>query len=122
MTKPRKRARPKVEPISDEQAQALIKKVEDCVYSFTGNFDELESAIGMLFIGPLVGWRILVLIHNKRTIRRYEEILGINIRKDFQPEGPFTYKSLGYEVVQKLQKFWKAVSGEIVVENRRNLA
>ena len=122
MTKTRKRPRPKVEPISDEQAQALIKNVEDCVYSFTGNFDELESAIGMMFIGRLAGWRVLVLMHNKRTIRRYEEIVGMNIREDFQPEGPFTYKSLGYEVVQKLQKFWKGVSGEIVVENRRDLA
>ncbi len=122
MTKPRKRPRPKVEPISNEQAQALVKKVEDCVYSFTGNFDELESALGMMFIGPLVGWRVLVLIHNKRTIRNYEKILGINIREAFPAEGPLTFKSLGYEVVQKLQKFWKGVSGEIVIENRRDLA
>ena len=71
------------------------------------SFEELESAIGMMFIGPLIGWRVLVLIHNKRTIRKYEEILGINIREAFPAEGPFTYKSLGYEVVQKLQKFWK---------------
>lgn len=122
MTKPRKRPRPEVKPLADEQAQAVLKKVEDSVYSFSGNFEELESAIGMMLIGPLVGWRVLVLIHNKRTIRKYEQILNINIREDFPPEGPFTYKSMGYEVVQKLQKFWKGVSGEIPVDNRRELA
>lgn len=122
MGKPRKRPRPKVDPVADEQAQAILKKVQDSVYQFTGSFDELESAIGMLFLGPLIGWKVLVLIHNKRTIRRYEEILGINIREAFPPEGPYTYKSLGYELVQKLQKFWKAVSGEVPVENRRELA
>lgn len=122
MTKPRKRPRPHIAPLTNEQAQALLKLVEDRSYEFVGNFDELESAMGMLFLGPLIGWKVLVLIHNKRTIRKYEEILGINIREAFPPEGPFTYKSLGYEVVQKLQKFWKGVSGEIAVEGRRELA
>jgi len=122
MSKSRKRPRPKVDPLTDEQAQALLKCVEDSAYEFVGPFEELESALGMLFLGRLVGWKVLVLIHNKRTIRKYEEILGINIREAFEPEGPFSYKSVGYEVVQKLQKFWKGVSGEIAVDNRRELA
>lgn len=122
MTKPRKRPRPHIPRVTNEQAQALLKLVEDRAYEFSGNFDELESAMGMLFLGPLIGWKVLVLIHNKRTIRKYEEILGINIREAFPAEGPFYYKSVGYEVVQKLQKFWKGVSGEIPVENRRELA
>ncbi len=122
MTKPRKRPRPHIPRRTDEEAQALLKLVEDRIYGFVGNFDELESAIGMLFLGPLIGWKVLVLIHNKRTIRKYEEILGINIREAFPAEGPLTYKSIGYEVVQKLQQFWKGVSGEIPVENRRELA
>ncbi len=121
MTKPRKRPRPHVPPPTDEQAQALLKRVEDRIYLFVGNFDELESAIGMLFIGPLVGWRVLALIHNKRTIRNYEKILDIKIREVFPEEGPLYYKSVGYEIVQKLQKFWKGVSGEIPIENRREL-
>jgi hypothetical protein len=122
MAQSRKRPKPKVDPISHEEALEQLKLVQDATYAFTGNFEELESALGMLFLGPLVGWKVLVLIHNKRTIRKYEQILGINIREVFPEEGPYTYKSIGYEVVQKLQKFWKGVSGEIPVEGRRELA
>ena len=122
MTKPRKRPRPQVPPLSDEEAQALIKRVEDATYEFTGTFDELESAIGMFFLGRLAGWKVIVLIHNKRTIRKYEKILGIEIRKEFEPEGPFAYKSLGLDITKKLQTFWKAVSGEVPLKERRELA
>lgn len=114
--------RPKVEPLADEQAQALLKQVQDSTYDFTGQFGELESAIGMLFLGPLVGWKVLILLHNKRTIRKYEQILGINIREAFPPEGPYSYKSLGYEIAQKMQNFWKAVSGEVPIDRRRELS
>ena len=123
MSTPRKRRpRPKVAPHTEEQAQAVLVKVQDSVYNFAGNFEELESAVGMLFLGPLLGWKVLVLIHNKRTIRKYEEILGINIREAFPEEGPYTYKSIGYEWVQGIKKFWKGVSGEVAVEGRRELS
>lgn len=118
----KRRPQPKVEPLSNDEAQKLLKHVQDAIYNFKGPFDELESALGMLMMGPLVGWKVLVLIHNKRTIRKYEEILGIKVREAFPEEGPYTYKSLGYEWVQKIQNFWKAVSGEVQVEGRRELS
>ncbi len=121
MVKPRKLPRPHVPPRTDKEAQALLKHVEDRIYHFVGQVDELEAAIGMLFIGPLFGWKVLVFIHNKRTIRKYEEILGIKVREAFPAEGPYHNKSVGYEFVQKIQQFWKGVSGEIVVEDRRKL-
>ena len=80
---------------------------------FTGYLDELEAAIGVLHMGDHLGWKPLVLIHNKRTIRKYEEILDINIREFFPPEGPSAYRSLGYTIAKKIGNFWKAVSGEI---------
>ncbi len=121
MTKPRKPPRPHVRPLTDEEAQALLKRVEDAAYKFKGPFDELESAVGMFFLGRLFGWRLIVLIHNKRTIRKYEDILGIDIRKEFDPEGPFIDKSVGMDIVNGLKSFWKAVSGEVPVEGRREL-
>lgn len=116
-----KRPRPHIPQLSPEETQKLIKLVEDASYEFRGNFDELEAALGMLMVGRLIGWRVLVLIHNKRTIRKYEEILGIKIREFFPETGPLTYKSLGYKLTQNLGNFWKAVSGEFKVENRREL-
>lgn len=120
MAKPRKPVN--IPPLTAKQAQDLMKQVERATDEFQGLFDELESALGMLMIGRLVGWKVLVLIHNKRTIRKYEQILGINIREAFPEEGPLATKSLGLELVKKLGNFWKAVSGEIKVEERRELA
>lgn len=42
--------------------------------SFHGDLEDLEAALGMLRLGQHLGWKVLVLIHNKRTIREYEEI------------------------------------------------
>lgn len=107
--------------VSAEEAARRVNIANAATKRFSGSFDELEGAIGMFHVGYLMGWRVLVLIHNKRTIRKYEEILGISIREEFPEDGPFADKSLAYEIVQKAKNFWKAVSGEIPVENRRHL-
>jgi len=120
MAKPRKPVH--IPPLSAKETQDIVKRIENATKDYVGTFDELESAIGMYMIGRLVGWRVLVLIHNKRTIRRYEEILGgIRIREIFPEEGPLAHKSVGLELVKKIGNFWKAVSGEIKVEDRREL-
>lgn len=111
----------KMPEVSAEEASRRVKIANAATKRFEGSFDELEGALGMFFLGYLVGWRVLVLIHNKRTIRKYEVILDIEIRKEFPETGPFTEKSLAYDLVQKAKTFWKAVSGEVPLENRRRL-
>lgn len=111
----------KIPHVSPEDAQRMVRLVDEAIKRFEGDLDELESAIGMYFVGRLTGWKVIVLIHNKRTIKKYEEILGISVREEFEPEGPFAVKSVGYEVVQKLGNFWKAVAGEVRLEQRREL-
>lgn len=119
MAKPKKRVH--IPPLPAEEAYDLMKKLDEAVREFDGQFDELENALGMMLLGRLVGWKILALIHNKRSIRKYEEILGIKIREAFPEEGPLTHKSVGYELIKKLGNYWKAVSGEAKVEDRRTL-
>lgn len=119
MAKPHKPVH--IPPLSPKECQDLVKQVEQVTKDFAGPFEQLESALGMLMMGRLVGWKVLVLIHNKRTIREYEKILGINIRQAFPAEGPLVHKSAGLELVKKLGNFWKAVSGEQPVEDRREL-
>jgi len=96
-----------------DRALQLYEIEREAIASFSGSFDELEAAIGMLHMGDHVGWKPLVLIHNKRTIRKYEEILGITVRDFFQDEGPSSERSMGYRIVKKIGNFWKAVSGEL---------
>ena len=100
-------------PYSRERIDQLHEIERQAFARFTGQFDELEAALGMLHMGDHIGWKPLVLIHNKRTIRKYEEILGIEIREFFEPEGPSSERSLGYSIAKKIGNFWKAVSGEV---------
>ncbi len=115
------RRRQQIVPLNPAESATLMKRVDDIARDFTGQFEELESAVGMLLIGRLFGWKVLVLIHNKRTIRKYEGILGIDIRTAFGDTGPLTYKSLGYDIAESLGQFWKVVSGNVRVENRREI-
>ena len=112
--------------IDANEAHALVMRLDEITARFRGQFDELEAAIGMYMLGRLVGWKVLALIHNKRTIRKYEEILGINVREEFDEEGPFADKSIALNVVKKLGTFWKAVNGiekdSELREKRRELA
>jgi hypothetical protein len=111
----------KIPPVSPEETHRIVRLIDEALKRFDGQIDELEGAIGMYFVGRQMGWRVLVLIHNKRTIKKYEQILEINIRKEFPEKGPFVEKSVGYLIAEKLNAFWKAVSGEIPLEHRRDL-
>lgn len=125
MPKAAKPLRP-VPLLKPEEAQALVGRLDEIIVRFQGNFNELESAIGMYMTGRLVGWKVLLLIHNKRTIRKYEEILGIDVRTEFPERGDFADKSVALNLVDGLGSFWKAVSGELkddeLREKRRDLA
>lgn len=107
--------------LTPDEMQLYLEIINKATENFRGQFDELENAIGMLMTGHLFGWRPLIIIHNKRTIRKYEEILGINIREMFPPEGPLARKSLGYKVASTFSNFWKVVSGDIKIDNRREI-
>jgi hypothetical protein len=107
--------------LTGKEAQEYIEIINKATDKFIGIFDELENAIGMLMIGRLVGWKVLAIIHNKRTIRKYEEILGINVREMFPEVGPMAAKSIGYKAALAIGNFWKVVSGDEPVDNRREM-
>lgn len=108
--------------LSPKQLDELHRIEREAIARFEGQIDELESALGMLRLGHHLGWRVLVLVHSKPTIRKYEEILGIKVRELFQEEGPSSERSQGYQIARKLENFWKAVSGDTKIENRREFA
>jgi hypothetical protein len=104
-------------PTKDE-AKALVDMLDAAIVRFDGQVDELEQAIGFYMIGRHVGWKPLVLMHNKRTIRKFEEALDIKIRETFQPEGPDAARSSAFRIAAKLSNFWRAVSGDEKVGDR----
>ena len=105
-----------------EEEAELVRIEREAIARFWGNLEDLEAALGVLRMGHHFGWRVLVLIHNKRTLRKYEEILGIDCREFFPAEGPSHERSVGYQCAKKLGNFWKAVSGAIKIEDRRLIA
>lgn len=103
------------------RTEELAQVANDAIRNFSGSADELEKALGMLMLGDYFGWKPLVVVHNKRTVRKYEGILGISVREFFPEEGPLALRSLGYSIAKDLGNFWKVVSGDISVEGRREL-
>lgn len=108
--------------ILSEEERSDLDRIEQEAFSFyEGTFDDLEKAIGMLRLGHHTGWKPLALIHSKRTIAKYEEILGIKFREYFPPEGPSADRSFAWQYAKKLSNFWKAVSGDIPVPDRQQV-
>lgn len=107
--------------LSDEQKSNLDRIEERAFIHFTGQLDELESAIGMLRMGHHLGWKVLYMIHSKKTIRKYEEILDIKVRELFPERGPSAGRSIGLRLAEGFSNFWKVVSGEVKIENRREI-
>ena len=93
---------------TDKEVMALFN---EAVTGFKGLSNELESAIGAYMLGRHVGWKPLLLIHDKKTLRKYEKILNINFREHLEPEGTLANKSVAFKAAKAFGNFWKAVSG-----------
>ncbi len=107
--------------LSDTQLKQLSEIQENAIAGFTGQLDELESALGMLTMGHHFGWKVLYLIHSKKTIRKYEDILGIKIRDIFPEKGPSSYRSYGLNIAERIGNFWKVAGGDIKIPDRRKV-
>jgi hypothetical protein len=109
----------KLKPLSVEKLKQLQEIELWAIAKFYGNLDELESALGFLRMGFQYGWKVLAIIHSKKTFKKYEQILGITARELFPDETPSSYRSRGYEFAKKIEKFWQVVNGEEKFEHKR---
>ena len=91
----------------------FTRAIDRAVKDFSGDLTTLESAIGMFIVGRKMGWKVMLLVHDKKTIRHYEKILGLSVRDELPEVGPWAHKSVAWKLVQKVSNFWKAVKGEI---------
>jgi len=90
-----------------------IVQFDNAIKEFHGDMTILESSIGAYVVGLKIGWRPLLLIHDKKTLSKYEKILGINFREELPEVGDWANKSKAWVAVQKITNYWKAVKGEI---------
>lgn len=117
---PEKPSGAKLHHYTDDEREQLRKIEEAAIADFHGGLDQLESALGMLRIGHHVGWRVLYMIHSKKTIRNYEDILKIKIRDVFPPEGPSSYRSIGLTIAKQFTNFWRVAGGDIKIPRRKD--
>jgi hypothetical protein len=59
----------------------------------------------MLRVGHHLGWKVLYAVHSKRTIREYEDILGIEVRELFNETGPSARRSIALGLSEKFSNF-----------------
>jgi hypothetical protein len=95
------------------QENDLVELINKTIKSYRGDSRKLSNAIGYLCIGRQFGWRVMLLMHDRKTIRGYETILGIESKTFFPETGPMADKSVGYWELQQVTNFWKAAKGEI---------
>ena len=102
--------------IDEEKFRGCVARVHTLMHSFKGDLHELEPAIGFMFTGYYYGWKVLHVIHSKKTVRKYEAILGFSIKDLFEAEGPYADKCNGWRAIKKISNFWKVINGEIDAE------
>ncbi|GKS70254.1 hypothetical protein W03_22580 [Nitrosomonas sp. PY1] len=99
--------------------EATEQKILQHMQEFRGVGNTLESALGALILGQFFGWRVLKILHNPATYRKYEKVLGVEF-KDICPEiTEFgKKKSVGYAITEKLGSFWAVVMGKRKVADK----
>ena len=111
-------------PLSPKKLQELHQIELRAIAKFAGPMDELESAIGFLHLGFQFGWKPLAIVHSKKTFKKYEQILDldIDIKEFFPAETDASDRSRGYSLAKTFSNFWKAVNGEEKVDHKRELS
>ena len=74
--------------------------------------DEMESALGMYMLAHHIGWKPLYVIHTKRTIKKYEGLLGIKLSEHVDEYGRDADRTNAYQIAKAASNFWRVVSGE----------
>ena len=108
----RKQPRTKTPRPTPEQAIERYSYLDNVIRQDGVQLDELESALGMYMIGFHFGWKVLYVIHSKRTIRKYEDLLGISVRETFDELGPDADRTNALKIIETVSSFWKLVSGD----------
>ena len=91
--------------VSKDEAKHRHDLIDEAIHRYQGPMDELESSIGMYMLARHMGWKVLYMIHTARTIKKYEEILGVTLSDVCEPFGPDAESSNAYKALQTVESF-----------------
>jgi hypothetical protein len=104
--------------IKDNDIDLLCRAWE----KFSGPTGEFESAVGAFVVGRLVGLDGLKVLHNWRTLRKYEDLLGISFKEVLPARTKDTRRINGIRYAERFDQFWKAIAGGVASEPDAKLA
>jgi hypothetical protein len=91
----------------------LIVHINKVIDDFLGATDELANAIGVLFLGRKIGWKPTYLLHNIRTINKYQDMLGLKFKEQMPSVTKKADSLVGWKVAGHVSNFWKVVTGQV---------
>jgi hypothetical protein len=96
--------------LSDKEANDHIV---ERIRAYKGDITDLERGIGCFYVGREFGWKVMLLVHDRKSVTKYERLLGLDFRQELPEVGKYAHKSMAWRLAQKVSSFWKAVKGEI---------
>jgi hypothetical protein len=103
---------------TDQELLALIQERISLKSTETGvhDFGTVEGAIGALFVGQHYGLRILRILHSSKTLRQYEQFLGVPFEVLIPQHGVFIDRSLAWRIVQGTRHYWDLVARRVKID------
>jgi hypothetical protein len=91
----------------------LMMKVEGKFKDFEGDITDFYTAVGMVVVGRLTGWRVMRLVSSRKTWSLANDIFG-----DIKAPGYlmrereiYSVKSVGLKIADTLGEYWEYVQG-----------
>lgn len=103
----------------EEFPPGLLQHLREVAARYVGDITVLEQAIGAVFVGKLYGWRVIRLVHNAKTLKKFERILGVNLKTLCKDETPISTRSRAFDYAQKIGRFWDVVNSKVKVPGDR---
>lgn len=93
----------------------ILEAVDKALDGYKGQLPVIEQAVGALVLGRRLGWRVIYLVHGGQTINRYQAILGLKFRDALPEVGEAAHKSVAWQIVKAVGKFWDVIKRRVVV-------
>ena len=81
--------------------------------NYEGDLAVFEGAVGAYFLGRFAGYDALRVVHSWRTLRKYEQILGIRFKEQVNGRTPDSRRVNGIRYAENFQAFWKAIAAGV---------
>lgn len=97
----------------------LAKEIDRVIRDFHGQSNDLGNALGAFMLGKYYGWKPIMLMYSRASIRKYEKILGMNFKERLPEEGELVHKLKAYRFLRDTKAYWDTIrSGKKVKDSK----